>query len=165
MNKALVVIDLQNDITKNYKEIIKNVNNVVAWAVSKGMHVLYVGHNNLSEAARTFKQGTIGAEFVAELSVVSQNVFTKTKSNALTCIELTKFVHSHGITEFFVVGADATACIKSTCYNMANEGYCVHVFSDCITSYDKKKLPEMLKYYAQKGCIVQNSESVIKNIT
>lgn len=53
MNKALVVIDLQNDITKNYKEIIKNVNNVVAWAVSKGMHVLYVGHNNLSEAART----------------------------------------------------------------------------------------------------------------
>ena len=29
-NKALVVIDLQNDITKNYKEIIENVNEAVA---------------------------------------------------------------------------------------------------------------------------------------
>lgn len=25
-NKALVVIDIQNDITKNYKEIIENIN-------------------------------------------------------------------------------------------------------------------------------------------
>ena len=28
-NKALVVIDLQNDITKNYKDIIDNVNAAV----------------------------------------------------------------------------------------------------------------------------------------
>ena len=29
-NKALVVIDLQNDITKNYREIIDNVNRAIA---------------------------------------------------------------------------------------------------------------------------------------
>ena len=28
--KALVVIDLQNDITKNYKEIIDNVNRAIS---------------------------------------------------------------------------------------------------------------------------------------
>ncbi len=28
-NKALVVIDIQNDITKNYKEIIGNVNSAI----------------------------------------------------------------------------------------------------------------------------------------
>lgn len=27
-----------------------------------------------------------------------------------------------------------------------------HVLSDCITSYDKKKLPELLAYYESKGC-------------
>ncbi len=32
-NKALVVIDIQNDITKNYKEIIENVNSAIDWAV------------------------------------------------------------------------------------------------------------------------------------
>ncbi len=32
-NKALVVIDIQNDMTKNYKEIIDNINASVAWAL------------------------------------------------------------------------------------------------------------------------------------
>ena len=30
----------------------------------------------------------------------------------------------------------------------------VHAFSDCVTSYDLKKLPEMLAYYAKQGCEV-----------
>ena len=29
MNKALIVIDIQNDITKNYKEIIDNINSAI----------------------------------------------------------------------------------------------------------------------------------------
>lgn len=37
---------------------------------------------------------------------------------------------------------------------MTRAGYTVHVLSDCITSYDKKKLPEMLAYYESKGCTV-----------
>ena len=37
---------------------------------------------------------------------------------------------------------------------MAKSGYTVHVLSDCITSYDKKKLPELLRYYESKGCAV-----------
>ena len=37
---------------------------------------------------------------------------------------------------------------------MTKIGYTVHVLSDCITSYDKKKLPEMLTYYESKGCTV-----------
>ena len=57
--------------------------------------------------------------------------------------------------------ADATACIKSTCYNMTKNGYTVHVLSDCITSYDKKKLPEMLAYYESKGCTVENFVEVM----
>ena len=30
----------------------------------------------------------------------------------------------------------------------------MHVISDCVTSYDLKKLDEMFKYYADKGCEV-----------
>ena len=32
-NSALVVIDLQNDITKNVREIMENVNAAIDWAV------------------------------------------------------------------------------------------------------------------------------------
>ena len=153
-NSALVVIDLQNDITKNYREIIENVNEAIDWAVQKGLHIVYIQHNNLSDGTRAFKPGTHGAEFVPELKVVSDNIFTKSKSSALTNDDFAAFIKKHDITEFYIVGADAAACIKSTCYNMTKSGYTVHVLSDCITSYDKKKLPELLTYYVSKGCSV-----------
>ena len=44
---------------------------------------------------------------------------------------------------------------------MAKNGYAVHVLSDCITSYDKKKLPEMLDYYESKGCSVKKLSEII----
>ena len=153
-NSALVVIDLQNDITKNYKEIIEKVNEAIDWAVQRGLWVVYIQHNNLSAGTRTFKPGTHGAELVSEMNIVSDHIFTKSKSNALTSEAFAAFIQEHGITEFYIAGADATACIKSTCFNMTKAGYSVHVLLDCITSYDKKKLPEMLAYYENKGCEV-----------
>lgn len=153
-NIALVVIDLQNDITKNYREIIENVNAAIDWAVQKELWVVYIQHNNLSAGTRTFKPGTHGAELVPEMKVVSDHIFTKAKSNALTSEAFAAFIQERGISEFYVVGADAAACIKSTCYNMRKSGYAVHVLSDCITSYDKKKLPELFAYYESKGCEV-----------
>ena len=81
--KALVVIDIQNDITKHYRDIIGNINAAIEWAVAEGMHIVYIKHNNTTA------------------------------------------------------------------------GYSVHVLSDCVTSYDLKKLPEMLAYYESKGCEVK----------
>ena len=153
-NSALVVIDLQNDITKHYKEIIENVNAAIDWAVQNKLLVVYIQHNNLSAGTRTFKPGTPGAEFVPEMKVVSDHIFTKSKSSALTSEPFAAFLQERGITEFYLAGADAAACVKSTSYNLAKSGYAVHVLSDCITSYDKKKLPELLAYYESKGCEV-----------
>ena len=161
-NSALVVIDLQNDITKNYKEIIAKVNEAIDWAEQKELWIVYIQHNNLSAGTRTFKPGTRGAELVPELNVVSNHIFTKAKSNALTSEAFTAFIQEHEISEFYVIGADAAACIKSTCYNMAKSGYTVHVLSDCIASYDKKKLPELLTYYESKGCEVLALSNVVK---
>ena len=161
-NSALVVIDLQNDITKHYREIIDPVNAAIDWAVQKELWVIYIQHNNLSAGTRTFKPGTRGAELVPEMEVVSDHIFTKSKSNALTSEDFTDFIRENDITDFYVVGADAAACIKSTCFNMTKSGYTVHVLSDCITSYDKKKLPEMLSYYESKGCEVLTLRDIIK---
>lgn len=36
------------------------------------------------------------------------------------------------------------------------------VLSDCITSYDKNKLPEMIAYYEGKGCKVSELCEFIK---
>ncbi len=89
-------------------------------------------------------------------------IFVKTKSNALTSVDFADFIQSRNITEFFVAGADATSCVKSTVYNIVKAGYIVHVLADCITSYDLGKIDETLEYYANKGCIVQKLNETMK---
>jgi len=152
MKKALVIIDIQNDITKNYKDIIGNINNAIDWAVHQRIHVVYIRHENLSDGTRSFKPNTRGAELVSDLKMVSNHIFTKTKGNALTSEEFADFITKNGIDEFYITGADAIACVKSTSYNLAKSNYQVNVLADCITSYDKRKIDEMLHYYESKGC-------------
>lgn len=151
MSKALIIIDIQNDITKNYKDIIDNINKAIDWAAGNGIHVVYIRHENLSAGTRTFKPGTRGAELVPDLKMVSDNIFTKSKGNALTSEGFAEFINKNGIDEFYITGADAVACVKSTVFNLNKENYKVNVLSDCITSYDKRKIDEMLQYYESKG--------------
>ena len=155
MSAALVIIDIQNDITKHYRDIVCGINQVVEWAKGNGMHVVYIKHNNITASARNFKPGTKGAEFAPELKVASDHIFVKTGSNALASDAFAAFIAENGIDEFYIAGADATACVKSTCYNMTRVGYTVHVISDCVTSYDLMKVDEMLAYYEKKGCEVK----------
>jgi len=149
--KALVIIDIQNDITKNYKDVIGNINTAVDWAVKNGIHVVYIRHENLSAGTRTFKPDTKGAELAPDLKLASKNIFTKSKGNALTSGEFTDFIGKNEIGEFYLAGADAVACVKSTCFNLCKANYGVTVLADCVTSYDKRKIDEMLSYYESKG--------------
>jgi len=150
--KALVVIDIQNDITKNYKEVIDNINKAIHWAVDHDIHVIYIRHENLSAGTRTFKPDTHGSELAPDLKIVSENIFTKYKGNALSSEAFADFISINEIFDFYIAGADAVACVKSTCYNLIKANYGVNVLSDCITSYDKKKIDDMLNYYESKGC-------------
>ena len=71
-------------------------------------------------------------------------------------------MQQHEITEFYLTGADACACVKSTCYNLLKAQYKVTVLSDCITSYDKRKLEEMLQYYEKKGSTIATLQELQK---
>lgn len=161
--KALVIIDIQNDITKNYKDVIGNINKAIDWAVENNIHIIYLRHENLSAGTRTFKPGTPGAELVSGLKIVSKNVFTKYKGNALTSEEFAAFISKNEICDFYLAGADAVACVKSTCYNLRKANYGVNVLSDCITSYDKRKIKEMLRYYESKGSKIISLSDLISN--
>lgn len=159
--RALVIIDIQNDITKNYKDVIAAINNAIDWAVATQTPVVYIRHENLSEGTRTFKHGTQGAEFVPDLKIVSNHVFTKYKGNALSSEAFADYIKAQEIREFYLAGADAVACVKSTCYNMCKAQFDVTVLSDCITSYDKRKLDEMLRYYASQGSSIISSQELV----
>lgn len=160
--KALVIIDIQNDITKNYKDIIDNINKAIDWAADNKIPVIYIRHENLSAGTRTFKPNTYGAELAYDMKIVSKNIFTKYKGNALSCEEFTDFIRENEISDFYIAGADAAACVKSTCYNLCKANYGVNVLSDCITSYDKRKIDEMLRYYEKKGSKIMCLDDLLK---
>jgi len=162
-NKALVVIDIQNDITKNYREIIDKVNRAIDWAVENELHVVYIRHYNLSEGTRTFKPNTRGSELVSDMKLVSNHIFEKSKGNALTSEAFADFIQKNEIGEFFIAGADAIACVKSTVFNMCKQNYKVTALSDCITSYDKRKIDEMLDYYAKNGSEVMKLNDLMNS--
>ena len=82
-NKALMVIDIQNDITKNYRKIIDRINQAIDWAAAENMQIVYIKHNNLSPGTRTFKPDTKGAELVPEMKVLSDNIFVRRKQMRL----------------------------------------------------------------------------------
>jgi nicotinamidase-related amidase len=90
------------------------------------------------------------------MKLVSKNIFEKSKGNALTSEDFADFIRKNEISEFYITGADATACVKSTVFNMCRENYKVTVLSDCITSYDKRKIDEMLNYYKKNGSKIIN---------
>jgi nicotinamidase-related amidase len=164
LKKALVIIDIQNDITKNYREIIDNINKSIDWAADNDIHVVYIRHEFLSDTMRKFKPDTYGSELVPELKIMSNNVFTKNKENALSSEEFSGFIGKNEICEFYITGADAVACVKSTCYNLRKANYNVNVLSDCITSYDKRKIDEMLRYYESKGCRVMSLHTLLGSV-
>ena len=116
-------------------------------------------HNNITDGTRTFRPGSEGAVLVPELKVVSDNIFVKTKSNALTSEPFSEFIKGKGIAGFHVIGADATACVKSTCFNMTKAGCTVYVFPDCVTSCDLKKYPKCLPAMRVKDARSGHSET------
>ena len=52
-------------------------------------------------------------------------------------------------------GQIVSSCVCVIIPNLSKEGYKVYVISDCVTSYDLKKLDEMFAYYGSKGCDVK----------
>jgi len=52
MKKALVIIDIQNDITKNYKDVIGNINKAIDWAVNNDVCVVYIYDTKIYQTAQ-----------------------------------------------------------------------------------------------------------------
>lgn len=158
--KALLVIDIQNDSAPNTLDIINQVNITIAWAARNQYHILYIRHVNRIPFAKSFKPKTIGVDFLPELNIISPMIFTKYRSNALSCKAFLDYISTHQIKEFIVTGFDASICIKATCTQLRKKNFDVTVIADCITSQHKNKIEPMFKYFTNIGCHIKTSHDL-----
>ena len=163
--KALVVIDIQNDITNNYKEIIDNINKALELSKTEEIPIVYIKNIFLdTKYGNAFQPGTPGIEFRPDLKILSNNIFIKHEGSAYSSKDFVDFLEKNSIKHLILTGADAFYCVKFTCEELLKNNYKVTVLSDCITSFDKTKIPELIEYYTLKGAKINTLEKIFNFI-
>ncbi|QAA34884.1 cysteine hydrolase family protein [Clostridium manihotivorum] len=176
-NKALLVIDIQEDMTgvtatkphpyKNSEELINNVNSVIKLSKEKGIVVVYIKYeyrNSLLSRTLIGKliKDTAGSEIDSRINIVSDNIYSKGKGDAFSNPNLDTFLKQNNINELFLVGLDASACVLKTSVGGKSRGYKVSVLKDAITTMDMSKMPKLLDKYSERDIVLTSVEEFEK---
>lgn len=167
-NKALLVIDIQEDATgktaskpyENSKELIDNVNSVINNSEKKGITVIYIKHEIISNflngimMRNKFIKGTPGSEIDSRIKIINNYIFSKDKGDALSNLELDGFLKRNNINELFMVGLDAAACVYKTSIGAISRGYKTVVLKDAIVTSNMGEMPKILDKYKKRGILL-----------
>ena len=167
-NKALLVIDIQEDATgkttkkpyQNSKELIDNVNSVINNSEKKGITVIYIKHEingnflNKIIMGNRFIKGTLGSEIDSRIKIINNYIFSKDKGDALSNLKLDSFLKQNNINEVFMVGLDAAACVYKTSIGAIKRGYKAIVLKDAIVTSNMRKMPQILDKYKKRGILL-----------
>ncbi|MFT8871857.1 MAG: isochorismatase family cysteine hydrolase [Sporolactobacillus sp.] len=171
--KALLVIDVQEDPTgdrsahayDHSKRLIEKVNDAIERSQSSGIEIIYVKHEladcwfNRLLMHSTFIKGSEGSEINKNIKRVSQHVFCKHRGNALTNPELYQCLQNKKVSQLFLIGLDASACVYRTALGAMKKGYKTTVLQDAVITRKMDKLPGILERYKKRGItldVVQN---------
>lgn len=171
---ALLVTDIQNDtlgISKygNTDPIMKNINSSIKHAKDSEIDIVYTKQafkgNPLDSliSGGLYQADTFGAELSNEVSVLSENIFNKLRTDAFTSGHFEQHLISNEIDTLYIVGADACACVYKTALGAINRGYRVVVLEDGLFSVKKETLNAMLKRYKSKGIEIMNTNDFIQS--
>ena len=163
---ALLVIDVQNDITGNIAvygdtaEFVERVNHTISLAEEHGMEVLYIknvyGNNPIITllSGGRFKKDTDGAEFDSSLYIAGNSVFVKNIGDSFSSMPLNEHLVSRNVDTLYIIGADAAGCIYSTARGGVNRNYNVSIIKDSIITRSDDIMARMLDQYEKDGIAV-----------
>lgn len=143
-NRALVVIDLQNDYFSggkwelfNIDAAAENAKRILERTRSDGDLVIHVHHEFNNDAPPFFVPGTEGAEIHS--CVTPQTGGTKVlkhQVNAFHETNLKAILDENGIEQVTIIGAMSHMCIDSAARSASDFGYDVTVVEDACASRD-----------------------------
>jgi nicotinamidase-related amidase len=165
--KAILIVDIQNDFTgENAKmpvdsnqatQMIINLNKIIDHSKELGLIVVYIGNEyskfDILNIFRNFAalKGTDGIKMDNRLHVVTENYFSKQKGNAFSNPELDKFLKHKNISEVFIGGLYAEACIYGTTKGAIRNNYLTTILTDCIATKTEVKRNKMIEKYEKLG--------------
>lgn len=148
MNKALLVIDLQNDYFPegsfplwNTDEVLGNIERAIDMAKAKRVAIVHIQHiaNPDMGLAPFFNPGTEGAEIHPRILVAAPDapVVVKEYADSFVNTPLEDILRARAVTDLLICGMMTQNCVTHTAISQSAEKYSVCVLPDCCTSVDE----------------------------
>ena len=143
--RALIVIDLQNDYFAdgkfplwNTEAVLAQLESAIARARGQGVPVILVQHiaDAPNGAAPFFNAGTRGVDLHARILAAAPDavVVTKAQADSFLNTALEQILAELGANELLICGMMTQNCVTHTAISKAAEKYRVAVLGDCCTS-------------------------------
>ncbi|MDZ5472408.1 isochorismatase family cysteine hydrolase [Bacillus sp. 31A1R] len=173
---ALLVLDIQNDtlgipLYGNTEPLMANINKAIEYANDTNMEIIYTKQEFTGHPLDSLLTGGMyqanseGADLYDELSIQSDNIFSKLRTDAFSVELFENYLIKNEISTLYIVGADASACVYKTALGGINRGYRVIILEDSIFSVKRDKLNTMLNKYQSKGIEISNMKNFIQTQT
>ena len=136
--KALIVIDIQNGLTKRktlFNEIsfFDTVNEAIKKYHDKGYRVIYVQHNN-----RQLSRGTEDWEIDNRI-IRNQDdrIIQKAHGNAFKNTDLESYLEENQINDILIAGLVSHGCVRATSIGGQERGFNTRLLKDGHTNWNK----------------------------
>ncbi|MEK3978256.1 isochorismatase family cysteine hydrolase [Psychrobacillus sp. FSL K6-2836] len=170
---ALLVLDIQNDTLGiseygNTEPLMDNINTAIEYANDSNMEIIYTKQEFTGNPLDTmlssgmYQADSDGADLYNELSIQSDNIFSKLRTDAFSVDHFENYLIENEIDTLYIVGADASSCVYKTALGGKNRGYRVIVLEDSLFSVKKDMLNTILEKYQKKGIEVTNTKDFIQ---
>ncbi|WP_313235587.1 cysteine hydrolase [Sporosarcina ureae] len=170
---AILVLDIQNDTMgiEQYGDtgpLMANINRAIEYAKDSEMEIIYTKQEfkgnplDLILSNGMYKADSDGSELYNELSIQSDNIFSKLRTDTFSVEHFENYLIKNKINTLYIVGAYASACVYKTALGGINRGYQVIILEDSIFSLNKKMLNTMLEKYKLKGIEISTIQDFIQ---
>lgn len=166
---ALLVMDMQIEFSDSAQKIIASVNKSIDFFSAEKDPVVYIKTQyDKSDYLLNFirknsaLEGANGVNFVPDLKVASQNIFTKDRMDAFSNNELDAFLVENQIGHIFVAGLDGCYCVDKTVRAALRRGYKVTIITDATVSKKDAEFGAVKEKLNQQGAELISSAEFIK---
>jgi len=143
MNKALIVIDMQNDYFPSGKmalqgieEALQNTNDLIRFSRKQGCKIFFIQHIALNDGATFFVPDTPGVELHEELDIQEDTIIQKHYPNSFRETDLKAALDREDIHDLIICGAMTHMCIDTTVRAGFDLGYDITLAYDACATKD-----------------------------